>query len=205
MPFLPTFHEEDDQFDLEPQEGATKSNGGSAPDQRVRVAVRALKQMRQQLENVLDLLERGEGHGVDSGTFRTDGVPRAEADDGRVVEGVFDGERMMGTDGIKYNVPPNYASKSKLVEGDVMKLVIKEDGTFIYKQIGPVERQRVVGKLAMDDYGNYAMMGEDGVSYRILTASVTYFKGEPGDEVVGLLPKDQKATWAAVENIIKKQ
>jgi len=67
-----------------------------------------------------------------------------------------------------------------------------------------VERQRSVGKLAMDDYGNYAMLGDDGVSYRILTASVTYFKGEPGDEIVGLLPKDQKATWAAVENIIKK-
>ncbi len=204
MPFLPTFHEEDDQFDLEPQEGAGKSDGVPAPDQRVRVAVRALKQMRQQLENVLDLLERGEGHGVDAWAFRTDGAPRAEEGDGRVVEGVFDGERMMGTDGIKYNVPPNYASKSKLVEGDVMKLIIKEDGTFIYKQIGPVERQRSVGKLAMDDYGNYAMLGDDGVSYRILTASVTYFKGEPGDEIVGLLPKDQKATWAAVENIIKK-
>ena len=49
-----------------------------------------------------------------------------------VVEGVFDGERMMGTDGIKYNVPPNYASKSKLLEGDILKLVIQEDGSFIF-------------------------------------------------------------------------
>lgn len=203
MPFLPTFHDEDDQFDLEPQESATILDAVKTPDQRVRVAVRALKQMRQQLDNVLGLLERGES-GMDASMFRTDAVVRDEGDDGRVVEGVFDGERMMGTDGIKYNVPPNYASKSKLVEGDVMKLVIKEDGTFIYKQIGPVERQRVVGKLAMDDYSNYAMMGEDGMSYRILTASVTYFKGEPGDEVVGLVPKGQKVSWAAVENIIKK-
>ena len=203
MPFLPTFHEEDDQFDLEPHHSAGKSDEVKTPDQRVRVAVRALKQMRQQLDNVLDLLERGES-GMDASAFRTDAPLRDGGDDGRSVEGVFDGERMMGTDGIKYNVPPNYASKSKLVEGDVMKLVIKDDGTFIYKQIGPVERQRVVGKLATDDYGNYALLAEGGTSYRILTASVTYYKGEPGDEVVGLEPQGQKVSWAAVENIIKK-
>jgi len=157
------------------------------------------------MDNVLDMLERGEGDmEVDTGLFRTQAVPREEDGEGRIVEGVFDGERMMGTDGVKYNVPPNYASKSKLVEGDIMKLVIKEDGSFVFKQIGPVERERVVGTLAIDDYGNYALIDEDGRSYHILTASVTYFRGEAGDEIVGLLPQDQSASWAAVENIIKK-
>lgn len=204
MPFLPSFDETNDQFALEPT-----SDGHSAtvapPDQRVRVAIRALRQMRQQMDNVLDMLERGEGEmDLDTSTFRTQAPARTEQqEEERVVEGVFDGERMMGTDGIKYNVPPNYASKSKLVEGDIMKLLIKADGSFVFKQIGPVERERVVGTLAIDDYGNYAMIDAEGRSFRILTASITYFRGEAGDEVVGLLPEGQHASWAAVENIMK--
>ena len=54
----------------------------------------------------------------------------------RVIEGVFDGEQMLGQDERRYPVPPNYASKSKLVVGDVLKLTIASDGTFIFKQIG---------------------------------------------------------------------
>jgi hypothetical protein len=38
----------------------------------------------------------------------------------------------------------------------------------------------------------------------VLLASITYFKGEPGDEVVVLVPKEKETKWAAVENIIKK-
>ena len=41
-------------------------------------------------------------------------------------------------------------------------------------------------------------------SYRILLASITYFKGEAGDEAVILVPKVKDSKWAAVENIIKK-
>lgn len=202
MPFLPTFDDTNDAFELEPN-GDEQNVRAETPDQRVRVAVRALRQMRQQLDNVLDMLERGGGLDMDLSQFSTEAPARAASDDDRVVEGVFDGERMMGTDGVKYNVPPNYASKSKLVEGDIMKLVIKEDGSFIYKQIGPVERERIVGTLAVDDYGSYAIIDDEGRSFRVLTASVTYFKGDPGDEVIGLIPKGQTANWAAVENIMK--
>ncbi|MEK7529350.1 MAG: hypothetical protein AAB570_00310 [Patescibacteria group bacterium] len=203
MPFLPNFNDADDQFALEPTD-MREEDSSQNPDHRVRVAIRALRKMQQQLENVLDMLERGEGMArIDAGLFRDSGNGVEDANDDRVVEGVFDGERMMGTDGIKYNVPPNYASKSKLLEGDILKLVIKEDGSFIFKQIGPVDRDRIVGTLVMDDIGNFAMTTDDGKTYRILTASVTYFKGEAGDEVAALVPKWQSASWAAVENIIK--
>ena len=39
---------------------------------------------------------------------------------GKVVEGVFDGQTMIGPDGKSYPVPANYASKSKLIEGDIL-------------------------------------------------------------------------------------
>src|SRR5690606_16926125 len=48
-----------------------------------------------------------------------------EASEGqKIIEGVFDGENMVDDAGKKYPVPANYASKSKLVEGDMLKLTI---------------------------------------------------------------------------------
>ena len=122
---------------------------------------------------------------------------------GRIIEGVFDGQNMLGPDGKKYPVPANYASKSKLVEGDVLKLTIADDGSFIYKQIGPVERQKRIGILSQTETGEYRVSA-DGKSYRVLLASLTYFKAEPGDEITVVTPKDQETEWAAVENVIKK-
>ena len=127
----------------------------------------------------------------------------AETDEGRIIEGVFDGENMIGPDGKQYSIPANYASKSKLVEGDILKLTITANGTFIYKQIGPIERSRVVGKLERTNDGNYIAIA-DNKKWRILTASVTYFKGESGDEIVILIPKTGESKWAAVENIVRQ-
>ncbi len=123
--------------------------------------------------------------------------------EGKIIEGVFDGQNMVGPDGKMYSVPANYASKSKLVEGDRLKLTITNDGSFIYKQIGPIDRQRLIGVLSKDDTTNDFRVVAGDRSYRVLLASVTYFKGDEGDEVVILVPKDKTSRWAAVENIIK--
>lgn len=121
----------------------------------------------------------------------------------KIVEGVFDGENMIGSDGQKYTVPMNYASKSKLVEGDILKLTITSNGSFIYKQIQPIERERMVGTLIKTKDGEYVAEADDR-RWKLLDAAVTYFKGELGDEVIFFIPKDGKSKWAAVENIIKK-
>jgi hypothetical protein len=122
---------------------------------------------------------------------------------GKVIEGVFDGQNMVGPDGKQYPVPANYASKSKLIEGDVLKLTIADDGSFIYKQIGPIERRKVLGTLVQDEKGEYRVVAE-GKTYKVLLASLTYFKSEPGDQVTIVLPKDKDANWGAVENVIKQ-
>ncbi len=126
-----------------------------------------------------------------------------EAGSGRIIEGVFDGEDMIGPDGKQYSIPANYASKSKLVEGDILKLTITATGTFVYKQIGPIERKRVVGVLEQTPSGNFHVVS-DGKKWRVLTASVTYFKGQDTDEVIILVPKIGDSKWAAVENIVKQ-
>lgn len=117
---------------------------------------------------------------------------------GKVIEGVFDGQKMAGPDGKEYPVPANYASKSKLVEGDILKLTIADDGSFIYKQIGPVDRTQVIGTLNQHDGAYY--VEANAREYRILLASVTYFRINVGDQVTIIVPTDnQEATWAAVE------
>jgi hypothetical protein len=117
---------------------------------------------------------------------------------GKVVEGVFDGQNMVGSDGKTYPVPANYASKSKLVQGDILKLTVADDGAFLYKQIGPIPRKQVVGALKLEN-GHY-FVDVNGKDYRVLLASVTYFKAKPGDQVsVNLPEEDSNAEWAALE------
>lgn len=122
-------------------------------------------------------------------------------DDGEIIQGIFDGEKMITSDKKTYLVPPNYASKSKLVVGDVLKLTITEEGKFLYKQIGPVERQNLVGELEEAGDGEYEV-DVDGKKYKILLASVTYFKAKVGDKVGIIIPTDHESEWAAVDNLI---
>lgn len=117
---------------------------------------------------------------------------------GKVIEGVFDGQNMVGSDGKTYPVPANYASKSKLVQGDILKLTIAEDGAFLYKQIGPIPRKQVVGTLILE--GGHYFVEVAGKKLRVLLASVTYFKAKPGDQVSVNVPEDDAAAeWAALE------
>ena len=117
---------------------------------------------------------------------------------GKIIEGVFDGQNMVGSDGKMYPVPANYASKSKLVQGDILKLTIADDGAFLYKQIGPIPRKQVVGTLKLEN-GHY-FVDVAGKEYRVLLASVTYFKAKPGDQVSVNVPEDDtNADWAALE------
>lgn len=162
--------------------------------QRLDEAERNIQYIRQALEEGGD-----EGRGGFGDSTESESVAAGE----RIVEGVFDGQNMQGNDGEEYPVPPNYASKSKLVEGDILKLTIGADGSFTYKQIGPVERRRLVGRLAVDEHGNFGVETPEKV-YRILLASVTFYKAEEGDELTVLLPVHGDAEWGAVEHVVHR-
>jgi bifunctional DNA-binding transcriptional regulator/antitoxin component of YhaV-PrlF toxin-antitoxin module len=126
-----------------------------------------------------------------------------EAEASQIVEGTFDGEKMVSMDGKYYPVPANYASKSKLVEGDILKLTITEDGSFVYKKISSVDTRKVIGIVMKDGNDRYYVNAE-GKKYNVLLASLTYFKAEEGDEVILVVPKEKVSNWAAVESIIKE-
>lgn len=127
-------------------------------------------------------------------------APQGES--GQIIEGVFEGQSMIGPDGKSYPIPANYASKSKLVPGDVLKLTIGDDGSFIYKQIGPVERKRVVGPLIYED-GQYKVLA-GGKAYKVLLASITYYRAEVGDNVTLIVPAMEESQWGAIDNVLPK-
>lgn len=207
---------EDDEEPEEKNETGTPDAEGtplgpvvlSASDTKNALARRILRSLKQQIATLERLLESDEEEVGDVEALLArqasgDGMSFEASTDARVVEGVFDGEMMVGEDGRKYTVPPNYASKSKLVEGDLLRLTITDSGKFLFKQKGPIERQRVVGMLVRDDQTSDWKVVANGRKYRVLAASVSYFKCEPGDECVILIPRDTPTRWAAVENVIK--
>ena len=122
----------------------------------------------------------------------------------KIIIGHFDGEKMIGSDGKPYSVPANYASKSKLIDGDELKLTIKSSGAFVYKQTKPAEKNIITGTLSKRPEGGYALITKNN-KYRLIKASITYYNGIPGDQITAFIPKNKKTTWAAVDNIIKQQ
>jgi len=124
-----------------------------------------------------------------------------DGSEGNVVEGFFDGEKMVAPDGKTYVVPANYASKSKLVEGDGLKLVIGSHGNFMYKQIGPIERRRLVAVLEQAADGSYYAVSEHQ-RWRLLKASVSYFRAQLGDKIAILIPDGLPSNYAALENLV---
>lgn len=181
-------------------DSSTEPNSQAAPDNGTKI--QALREMILNAERTIQgakaMLLQIEGK-------KKTGRPKKSDDDalGTVIEGAFDGQIMLGTDGKQYPVPANYASKSKLVEGDMLKLTITPDGSFIYKQIGPIERRHAIGIVSQDESGNYHIVVE-GEPFRVLLASITYFRAEPGDEVAVMMPRDLTASWVAIENILQK-
>lgn len=166
--------------------------------------IRNIQTSLEEIKKIASDQEIEEALDVDLSKFLTDKNEVAPKERGKIIEGVFDGQNMIGPDGKQYSVPPNYASKSKLVEGDILKLTIASDGSFVYKQIQPIERERLIGQLVKDKESNDFRVLVEKKNYKVLLASVTYFKGDISDRAVILVPKGVKSTWAAIENIIKE-
>ncbi len=166
------------------------------------ILLNILKDIKDSVENAINVL----GGPDKAGGGKIEDPSASSGHSGaQIVEGIFAGDKMIGADGKSYDIPPNYASKSKLVEGDILKLTITSSGKFVYKQIGPIARKRIIGELAVDTEKDEYWVVADTNKWRILKASATYFKGEPGNKVAFLIPQDGPSKWAAVENIIKEE
>jgi hypothetical protein len=118
-------------------------------------------------------------------------------------EGVFDGQYLIAQDGRKTEVPANYAAKSKLVYGDILK-VFADSGKQIFKQIDKVERKQIEGVLAKKE-GKWYLLSDDG-SYKISDVSAEYNNAELNDKALALIPKENSnVPFAALDKVIKEE
>jgi hypothetical protein len=115
-----------------------------------------------------------------------------------VAEGIFDGQNMETKEGKFYPVPENYASKSKLVEGDRMRLYKTGTGQIVFKQIEEITRRYGIGIIT--EHSSYFTVSFENRSYKILNASINYYKLNNGDKIRIALPKDKRSSWAAIIN-----
>ena len=174
------------------------TSGGQGNDERI---ARLLSSIEQNLRDLRQLVLRPGYQAAMPAGF----MPARQVLEDAGVEGIFDGERMVDTNGKSYPVPPNYASKSKLVEGDPLKMYATPDGKYVFKQLGPVERRTIPGTLRLE--GNrYLVDADEGQCYSILTACVTYYMAlysvKPGDRVSIMIPAEQQANWAVIDNVL---
>ena len=162
--------------------------------------VTAEKSIKNAKKLLKDVLEQ-EGMSLDSPVnLDASGLNSYYSDDSKIIEWVFTGEDMLWADGNKYPVPVNYASKSKLVQWDKLKLTIAPNGKMLYKQIAPIAREVKSGLLTKEKE-KYQVIA-DGQSYDVLTAAVTHFKANIGDNISVIVPEGKQATFAAIDMVI---
>ncbi len=118
----------------------------------------------------------------------------------KVIEGVFNGKGMIGSDKKIYPVPANYASKSKIVEGSKLKATIKADGSFQYKIIDEIDFDMMTGTLIKDG-DRFTVITQSGL-YQVIPASVTYLQAKIGDRVSIRVPQGIKATYATIDALV---
>lgn len=117
------------------------------------------------------------------------------------VEGTFDGLYMLGDDGKKYEVPGNYAAKSRLVYGDRLKMV-EEVGKTMFKQVEKVERQKLEGVLSKKE-GKWYVLTDSG-SYRISDVAAEFNQVQLNEKADILVPTSNlSAPYGALDKVLR--
>lgn len=124
-------------------------------------------------------------------------------------EGFFDGMFMIADgDGKKFQLPPNYISKSMLVVGDRLRIVnVDETGSqYSFKQLKNILRKEVEGIVTKKD-NQWAVHTDAGVFY-IVAAAIKFHNVDIGDKIIAIIPDETvpvPVEWAAFKEVVHKQ
>lgn len=133
----------------------------------------------------------------------TDWLTSYSSGNDKIIEWVFTGESMLGSDGSIYPVPQNYASKSLLVQWSKLKALINPNGKIVYKIIGEIPFESKVGIITKN--GEKYQITTDTKVYNVLLAAITFHHCNVGDTVSVRVPEGKDATYAVIETIIPKK
>lgn len=121
-------------------------------------------------------------------------------DSENIFYGIYNGKEMVSETGRSFPVPANYASKSKLIEGDSLKMTILPSGAMVYKQIEIADRELMQGTLILDK-DKYKVLCDDRL-VNVPYASITFFRAQVGDSITVIVPRDESKTWGAIETVV---
>lgn len=156
--------------------------------------VAKLEEISSKLDKIIQLLASSQEE--DSGAVASQNNQSEIVEE---VEGVFDGQHMIGSDTSKYEVPYKFTDEKNLVEGDLLKLNVKGGGDYKYETVEVVDRKRLVGQVVTSEQKWYVQVESD--KYRIRGDFIENKNIDEGDKVVILVPKHGKSNWAAIENV----
>ena len=125
------------------------------------------------------------------------------SEENKIIEWVFTGDSMLGSDGYIYPVPANYASKSLIVQGSKLKATIDPNGKIIYKIIEEIPYE--VKKWFITKNGERYQITTDDRSYNVLLAAVTFHKANIWDQVSIRVPDGKTATFAVIDAVIPRK
>jgi hypothetical protein len=117
------------------------------------------------------------------------------------IEGEFDGVYMVTKGGEKYEVPSNYAAKSRILFGDKLKMV-EVDGKNRFKQVEKSKKKKIEGIISKKE-GKWYILSDSG-SYRLSDAAAEFQGVEINDEAIAVIPADNLSVpFAALDKVLK--
>lgn len=135
-------------------------------------------------------------------SWSTEGLQHYNEGDAQIIEGIFTGEAMLGSDGNIYPIPQNYASKSLLVQWSKLKATIFPNGKITYKIIEEIPYETLIG-IVTKAWEKYQITTEHK-TLNVLMAAITFHKCSIGDTVSIRVPAGKEPTYAVIENIVPK-
>ncbi len=156
------------------------------------------------IKTILKKIQHGEKIEPENIEINKNELSSYEEDNLKIIEGVFDWYFFIWPHNKKIPVPLNYASKSKLIPWDKLKLTIFSDGKLIYKLIKPAPRKNLKATVSKIDDNKYIAITDDWKTYKLNLAAVTYFKVKPWDEITIITNSEGKWEYAAIEWVINR-
>lgn len=119
------------------------------------------------------------------------------------IEGKFDGKYLVTSEGERIEVPANYASKSRIVYGDTLKMY-EENGRKMFKQLIKLPRRKVLAVLSKKE-GKFYALSEFG-DHEISSTSVEHNNLSVGDQIQIILPEENlKAPFTTLDKTLQQE
>jgi hypothetical protein len=114
----------------------------------------------------------------------------------------YNGDSIIDDQGVIYPINKNYASKSRLIDGDVLIMRTDSQGGIYYKLSKPVPRKTVIADIK-ETNGQYIAI-YNNKSYKILTAASNFYELYNNCQAMIVISITEDNKWCAIDGKVTK-